>query len=54
MKGPIVHPDGDKGVGYVWPAEAAAQARWVKARLDAGLTPSEVHAALVRGEFTLQ
>ncbi|MBL9101075.1 MAG: MerR family transcriptional regulator [Myxococcales bacterium] len=42
---------GRRGVGFVWPAETAAQARWVKSQLDAGLTPDDVRAALTRGDF---
>lgn len=42
---------GRRGVGFVWPAETAAQARWVKSQLDAGLTPDDVRAALSRGDF---
>lgn len=43
---------GRRGVGYVWPPETMAQAQWVKSQLDAGLTPGDVHASLMRGDFT--
>ena len=34
-----------------WPAHAPEQARWVRARIDDGLTFAEILAALERGEF---
>lgn len=34
-----------------WPAHAPEQARWVRARIDAGLTFADILAELARGEF---
>jgi DNA-binding transcriptional MerR regulator len=34
-----------------WPEHAPAQARWVRAHIDEGLTFAEILAALQRGEF---
>ena len=34
-----------------WPPHAPEQARWVRARIDDGLTFAEILAALERGEF---
>ena len=34
-----------------WPAHAPEQARWVRARIEAGLTFADILAALARGEF---
>ena len=34
-----------------WPAHSPEQARWVRARIDDGLTFAEILAALERGEF---
>lgn len=42
---------GARGRAARWPLHAPAQAAWVKARLDQGLTFSEVGELLARGEF---
>jgi hypothetical protein len=44
---------GRRGKQTRWVAHAPAQAKWVQARLDAGLTFDEVAAALGRGEFAI-
>lgn len=42
---------GRRGTVAVWPAHAARQARWVRARLDARQTFAQIREALERGEF---
>lgn len=42
---------GRRGIALVWARYAPRQAAWVKRQLDAGLTISDVKAALERGEF---
>lgn len=34
-----------------WPAHAPEEARWVRARIDAGLTLADILPALAHGEF---
>jgi DNA-binding transcriptional MerR regulator len=34
-----------------WPAHAPEQARWIRARIEEGLTFPEIFAALERGDF---
>lgn len=34
-----------------WPAHAPEQARWVRVRIDTGLTFADILAELARGEF---
>lgn len=41
---------GKRGRTSRWPAHAPAQARWVKAQLDAGRPVEDVVAAVRRGE----
>ena len=42
---------GRRGTASIWPAHAPGQAKWVRERLDAGLTIAQVLSALERGEF---
>lgn len=43
---------GRRGTSSLWPLHAPAQAKWVREQLDAGLTITQVRAALERGAFT--
>jgi hypothetical protein len=42
---------GRRGTVALWPSHAPAQAKWVRERLDAGQTITQVLAELERGEF---
>lgn len=42
---------GRRGTAALWPLHAPAQAKWVRERLDAGQTITQVLEALERGEF---
>ena len=43
---------GKRGRSARWSLVAPAQAKWVREQLDAGLTITQVRAALERGAFT--
>jgi DNA-binding transcriptional MerR regulator len=47
----VVTYGGRRGRSARWPLEAPAQASWVRAQLDAGLSFEEIREALARGEF---
>lgn len=51
LPAPTVVHRGRRGRQTRWPVHTEAQARWVHAKLDAGLTFDEIAAALAAGEF---